>query len=234
MRASGKRKRGRTGAWLRAILIGVAALLAAFYLLSLIALVGLRRMDPPVTMVQAQRRIEAWVRHKTYRKRQQWVPLWLIAPDLQHAVISAEDGRFFQHHGIDWQEVQKVVDQDVEEGRLGRGGSTITQQLVKNLFFTTSRSVVRKAVEFTLAPLAEWVLPKKRILELYLNVIEWGPGVYGAEAAARSWYGVPAAKLNRDQAARLAAVLPSPLRRKPARMNAYSAEILRRMQQTGW
>ena len=234
MRASGKRKRGRTRSWLRAILIGVAALVAAFYLLSLIALVGLRRMDPPVTMVQAQRRIEAWVRHKTYRKRQQWVPLGLIAPDLQHAVISAEDGRFFQHHGIDWQEVQKVVDQDVEEGRLGRGGSTITQQLVKNLFFTTSRSVVRKAVEFTLAPLAEWVLPKKRILELYLNVIEWGPGVYGAEAAARSWYGVPAAKLNRDQAARLAAVLPSPLRRKPARMNAYSAEILRRMQQTGW
>ncbi len=230
MRASGKRKRR----WLRLILVWIAALVGAFYLGSLAALAALRWVDPPVTMVQAQRRIESWVRHKPYTKRQQWVPLARIAPDLQHAVISAEDGRFFQHHGVDWKEVQKVVDQDVEEGRLGRGGSTITQQLVKNLFFTTSRSVARKGVEFTLAPLAEWILPKKRILELYLNVIEWGPGVYGAEAAARSWYGLPAARVNRDQAARLAAVIPSPLRRRPARMNDYSAEILRRMRQTGW
>jgi monofunctional glycosyltransferase len=230
VRASGKRKRG----WFRTILFWVVALIAAFYLFSVTALVALRWVDPPFTMVQAQRRIEAWVHRKPYSKRQQWVPLARIAPDLQHAVVSAEDGRFFQHHGIDWKEVQKVVDQDVEDGRLGRGGSTITQQLVKNLFFTTSRSVVRKAVEFTLAPLAEWALPKKRILELYLNVIEWGPGVYGAGAAARLWYGIPAAKVNRDQAARLAALIPSPLRRKPARMNSYSAEILRRMEQTGW
>jgi monofunctional glycosyltransferase len=208
--------------------------IAAFYLLSLTALVVLRWVDPPFTTVQAQRRIEAWVRRKPYTKRQQWVPLPRIAPDLQHAVISAEDGRFFQHHGIDWKEVQKVVDKDLDDGRLGRGGSTITQQLVKNLFFTTSRSVLRKAVEFTLAPVAEWVLPKNRILELYLNVIEWGPGVYGAEAAARSWYGIPAARVNRDQAARLAAVIPAPLRRKPARMSSYGAEILRRMEQTGW
>ena len=226
----GKRKRG----WLRAILGGVAALVAAFYLFSLAALVAFRRVDPPLTMVQAQRRVEAWLRHKPYTRRQHWVPLDGISPDLQHAVISAEDGRFFQHHGIDWQEVQKVVDQDVEDGRLGRGGSTITQQLVKNLFFTTSRSILRKAIEFTLAPLAEKILPKKRILELYLNVIEWGPGIYGAEAAARAWYGVPAARLNREQAARLAAIIPSPLRRKPARMNTYSADILHRMQQTGW
>ena len=230
MRTSGKRKRG----WLRAFLTWVATLIAAFYLFGLIVLVALRWVDPPVTMVQAQRRIEAWVRRKPYTKRQLWAPLGRISPDLQHAVVSAEDGRFFQHHGIDWQEVQKVVDKDVEDGRLGRGGSTITQQLVKNLFFTTSRSVLRKAVEFTLAPLAECLLPKKRILELYLNVIEWGPGVYGAEAAARTWYGIPAARVNRDQAARLAAVIPSPLRRKPARMSSYSAEILRRMEQMGW
>jgi monofunctional biosynthetic peptidoglycan transglycosylase len=230
VRPSGKRKRGRV----RAILTWVAMLIGVAYLFSLTTLVALRWVDPPVTMVQVQRHIEAWVHHKPYSKRQQWTPLGRIAPDLQHAVVSAEDGRFFQHHGIDWKEVQKVVDQDVEDGHLGRGGSTITQQLVKNLFFTTSRSVVRKAVEFTLAPIAEWVLPKKRILELYLNVIEWGPGVYGADAAARSWYGIPAAKVNREQAARLAAVIPSPLRRRPARMNSYSAEILHRMEQTGW
>ena len=230
MRAQAKRKRG----WWRAILTWVVTLFAAFYLFCALVLIGLRWVDPAITTVQAQRRIEAWVRHKPYARRQQWVPLARIAPCLQHAVIAAEDGRFYQHHGIDWKEVQKVVDKDVEDGRLGRGGSTITQQLVKNLFFTTSRSVLRKGVEFTLAPLAEWILPKNRILELYLNVIEWGPGVYGAEAAARLWYGVPAARLNREQAAHLAAVIPSPLRRKPARMNSYSAEILHRMDQMGW
>jgi monofunctional biosynthetic peptidoglycan transglycosylase len=217
--------------WFRSLLLLVAALVFGFYLFALIALVGMRWVDPPTTMVQTQRRVEAWLRHKPYQKRQAWAPLPGISTELQHAVIAAEDGRFFQHHGIDWKEVQKVVDQDLEDGRVGRGGSTITQQLVKNLFFTTSRSFVRKGIEFTLAPLAEWVLPKKRILELYLNVIEWGPGIYGAEAASRAWYGVPAGKLNREQASRLAAIIPSPLRRKPARMNTYSAEIQRRMSQ---
>ncbi len=197
-------------------------------------LVALRWFPPPVTMVQVQRRMDAWAHHRPYRRQSVWQPLARIAPDLQHAVIAAEDGRFYQHHGIDWQEVQKVVDQDMEAGRLGRGGSTITQQLVKNLFFTTSRSMLRKGVEFTLAPAAELILSKRRILELYLNVIEWGPGVYGAEAAAHFWYGISAARLNRDQAARLAAVIPSPLHRKPERMNSYSSEIERRMGQMGW
>jgi monofunctional biosynthetic peptidoglycan transglycosylase len=184
--------------------------------------------------VQVQRRIEAWLHHKPYAKHYTFVPLSRISPELQHAVIAAEDGRFYQHHGIDWQEVQKVIDQDIEAGKLGRGGSTITQQLVKNLFLTTNRSLLRKAVELTLAPAAEVILPKHRILEIYLNVIEWGPGIYGAEAAARSWYNVPASHVNREQAVRLAATIPSPLRRKPARMNWYSAEIARRMSQMRW
>jgi len=228
--ASRKSKRG----WFRSILMLVATLVAGFYLFCVVELIALRWVDPPTTMVQTQRRVEAWVGRKPYTKRRTWVALNRISPELQHAVISAEDGRFFQHHGIDWKEVQKVVDQDMEEGKLGRGGSTITQQLVKNLFFTTYRSAVRKAIEFTLAPAAEWILPKKRILELYLNTIEWGPGVFGAEAASQAWYGISAAKVNREQAARLAAVIPSPLRRRPVRMNSYSAEILRRMGQTGW
>jgi len=184
--------------------------------------------------VQVQRRIEAWIDREPYRKRFQFVPLDEISPHLQHAVVSAEDGRFYEHHGIDWKEVQQVIDQDVEQGRLGRGGSTITQQLVKNLFLTTHRTFLRKGVEFTLAPVAERILSKRRILELYLNVIEWGPGIYGAEAAARFWFGTPAARLTRDQSARLAALLPAPRRRKPARMNRYSGEILRRMAQRGW
>jgi len=205
-----------------------------FYVVCLGELLALRWMNPPNTALQVQRRVEAWLHRKAYRKRQTFLPLARISPDLQHAVISAEDGRFYQHHGIDWQEVQKVVDKDMDQGKLGRGGSTITQQLVKNLFLTANRSLIRKAVEFTLAPAAELILPKRRILELYLNVIEWGPGVYGAEAGAQIWYNVPAAKIDRDRAARMAAILPAPLRWKPDHMGSYSAEILRRMAMTGW
>src|SRR5262249_54868186 len=133
-----------------------------------------------------------------------------------------------------WKEVQVVIDQDLDQGKLGRGASTITQQLIKNLFLTTHRSIVWKAAEFTLAPVAELFLSKRRILELYLNVIEWGPGVYGAESAWRNWYGIPASRVEREQSARLAALIPSPLRRQPARMNWYSSEILRRMSLLGW
>jgi monofunctional biosynthetic peptidoglycan transglycosylase len=217
------------------ILFTLAAILVfGFYALCILELVALRSINPPTTGVQVQRRLEAWLHRKAYQKRQRLVPLNRISPELQHAVVAAEDGRFFQHHGIDWKEVDRLVDRDLEEGRLGRGGSTITQQLIKNLFLTTNRSLVRKAVEFTLAPLSERILSKPRILELYLNEIEWGPGIYGAEAAAQAWYGIPAARVNREQAARLAALIPSPLRRKPERMNQYSGEILRRMAQTGW
>jgi len=212
----------------------IVGVVVAFYVFCIAALVALRWMTPPTTAMQAERRLEAWLHHRPYHKRYVYVPLGRISPDLQHAVISAEDGRFYQHHGIDWKEVEVVVDRDMDEGKLGRGGSTITQQLVKNLFLNADRSLVRKAVEFTLAPLAEHILSKRRILELYLNVIEWGAGIYGAEEAARAWYGVPAARIDREQAARMAALLPSPLRRKPGRMNTYSAEILRRMAQTGW
>ncbi len=209
-------------------------LILAFYGVAVAGLILLRWINPPTTGVQVERRIEAWIHRRPYQKRYQFVPLGRISPSLQRAVISAEDGRFYEHHGIDWKEVQQVIDQDIEEGHLGRGGSTITQQLIKNLFLTTQRSFIRKGVEFTLAPVAERILSKRRILELYLNVIEWGPGVYGAESAARLWYGISAAQVNRDQAARLAAVIPAPLRRKPARMTWYSNEIERRMAQRGW
>jgi monofunctional biosynthetic peptidoglycan transglycosylase len=148
-------------------------------------------------------------------------------------VIAAEDTRFYQHRGIDWEEMGKIAEEKLQRGRL-RGGSTITQQLVKNLFLTTSRSVIRKGIEFTLVPFGELILGKRRILELYLNVIEWGPGVYGAEAAAQYCYGISAARVGREQAARLAACIPAPRARKPARMDDYSAEILARMRRMGW
>jgi len=180
-----------------------------------------------------ERRFEAWIRHTSYHKRYEFVPLSQISPDFQHAVIAAEDARFYQHHGFDWHAIQIAAEEDMQQGRL-RGGSTITQQLVKNLFFGTGRSFLRKGAEFTLVPVAESVLGKKRILELYLNVVEWGPGVYGAESACRYHYRTSARNIDREQSVRLAAILPLPLRRRPDRMNYYSALILERMRQAGW
>jgi monofunctional biosynthetic peptidoglycan transglycosylase len=209
-----------------------AYILLAFYGGGAVALLGMRWITPPFTALQVQRRVESWFRRGTYTKRHDPVPLSRISRQLQHAVIAAEDGRFYQHGGIDWLELRKVR-KDWERGR-PRGGSTITQQLVKNLFFTSHRSPLRKAAEFALAPLAEVLLPKDRILELYLNHIEWGPGVYGAEAAARYHYRIPAAAVGREEAARLAAVIPAPLDRRPRRMHDYSAEILERMAMMGW
>lgn len=181
-----------------------------------------------------ERRVEAWIRHKPYHLHYQFVPLSQISPDMQHAVIAAEDERFYQHHGFDWHAIELAAEEDEKGGHRLRGGSTITQQLVKNLLLGTSRSYLRKAAEFTLVPVAELVLGKQRILELYLNEVEWGPGIYGVEAASRAYYGIPARKLNREQAARLAAVLPLPLKRRPDRMDHYSEIILDHMRQMGW
>ncbi|MCL4402535.1 MAG: monofunctional biosynthetic peptidoglycan transglycosylase [Acidobacteria bacterium] len=209
-------------------------LVVAFYAVCSLCLVALRWIDPPFTSVHVERRIQALIQRRAYRKRYTFVPLSRISVAFRHAVVAGEDARFYQHQGIDWKELGKVLDDDLEHGRLGRGGSTITQQLVKNLFLTTSRSIVRKGVEFTLVPFAELILSKKRMLELYMNVVEWGPGIYGAEAAARNYYHIPASAIGREQGARLAACLPAPLKRKPARMDEYSATILGRMAQVGW
>jgi monofunctional biosynthetic peptidoglycan transglycosylase len=209
--------------------------IGAVLLWSLAALILLasRWIDPPTTAVHMQRRVQAWIHHTPYRERYKFIPLSQISPDLQHAVIAAEDARFYQHHGFDWHEVQIAAEDDLEGGRT-RGASTITQQLVKNLFFGTGRSVLRKGAEFTLVPVAELVLGKRRILEIYLNVVEWGPGIYGAESACRYWDGIAARNIGRERAARLAAILPAPRRRHPDRMNHYSALILERMRQKGW
>jgi monofunctional biosynthetic peptidoglycan transglycosylase len=196
-------------------------------------LIAARWIDPPTTAVQMQRHVQAWIHGKPYQKRYQFVPLTQISSDLQHAVVAAEDARFYQHNGFDWHEIEIAAKEDLE-GERTRGASTLTQQLVKNLFFGTGRSFLRKGAEATLVPMAEAVLGKRRILELYLNVVEWGPGIYGAEEASRIYYGRPARNIDRQQAARLAAVLPGPLKRRPERMNRYSVIILGRMQQMGW
>ena len=218
---------------LLAILRGIGLGLVLCWLLAALTLVAAKWIDPPTTAVHVERRLQAWIHHKPYHERYNFVPLSQISPDFQHAVISAEDAKFYQHHGFDWHAIQIDAEDDMEGGRV-RGASTITQQLVKNLFFGTGRSILRKGAEFTLVPVAELVLGKQRILELYLNVVEWGPGVYGADAASHAWYGTAPRNISREQGARLAAILPAPLKRHPDRMNHYSAIVLERMRQVGW
>lgn len=209
------------------------AAVVVFYAFVIVSLFLLRWINPVTTTVQVERRLESLLHRKPYRKVYAFVPIEQISPALQHAVVAAEDARFFQHHGFDWKQVQIAVEDDLDRGR-SRGASTITQQLVKNLFLTTSRSFVRKGLEFTIVPFAELLLSKKRILELYLNVIEWGPGVYGAEASARQYFHIPAARITREQAVELASILPAPLRRKPGRLAEYDRVISDRMAQMGW
>ena len=203
-----------------------------------LSLVAAHWVDPPTTAVHIERRFQAWIHDKPYQERYTFVPLSQISPNLQHAVVSAEDARFYQHHGFDWQAMEIAAEDDLEGGRRIRGGSTLTQQLVKNLFFGTSQSILlkglRKGAEFTLVPVAELVLGKQRILELYLNVVEWGPGIYGAESACRAWDKTAARSVTREESAQLAAVLPAPLKRKPERMSRYTAIILERMRQMNW
>jgi monofunctional biosynthetic peptidoglycan transglycosylase len=207
--------------------------MASSWLLAALTLVAFRWIAPPSTAVHIERRLQALIHGTPYRERYTFVPLSQISPNLQHAVVSAEDARFYQHHGFDWHALELAAQEDMEGGRT-RGGSTLTQQLVKNLFFGTGRSIIRKGAEATLVPVAEFVLGKRRILELYLNVVEWGPGIYGAESACRAYDKTSARNIGRQQSAQLAAILPAPLKRRPERMNNYSAVILRRMRQVGW
>jgi monofunctional biosynthetic peptidoglycan transglycosylase len=201
--------------------------------LAALLLAAARWVDPFTTAVHIQRREEAWIQRRPYQKRFKFVPLSQISPELQHAVIAAEDARFYQHHGFDWHELQVATEEDLDGDRV-RGASTLTQQLIKNLFFGTGRSFLRKGVEASLVPVAETVLGKRRILELYLNLVEWGPGVYGAESACRYYEKTSARNIGRQEAAQLAAILPAPRKRRPERMNRYSAIILERMRQMGW
>jgi monofunctional glycosyltransferase len=221
-----RRLAGRVARWL-VVVVG------SYLLVCLACLVALRWVDPPTTALQVQRRVEALIAGRPYRKQCAPVPLGQISNHLEHAVIAAEDSRFFTHNGVDWGAVQDAVE-DNRRRRAWRGGSTITQQLVKNLFLTSRGSFARKALEVPLAYAADTIVPKSRLLEVYLNVVEWGDGVFGAEAAARKYYGRGASSLDRGESARLAACLPSPRRRSPDRMHRYGDVILDRMDLMGW
>ena len=167
------------------------------------------------------------------RLTRKWVAYRRISVHLKRAVVAAEDAKFTTHHGFDWDEIQKAAALNVKEGEIVRGASTITQQLAKNLFLSGERTWWRKGQEAVITIMLELLMSKRRILEIYLNVVEWGNGIFGAEAAARYHFGVSAARLDRDQAARLAAMVPSPRRYLPGSYTPYLAQrtatILARM-----
>jgi monofunctional biosynthetic peptidoglycan transglycosylase len=180
-------------------------LLAALLLPYLLA--PLYRVGHPVSTLMARR----WLSGAPVSR--QWIDFGAISPFLPRSVVASEDAKFCSHHGIDWDALRDVID-DAEDGEVTRGGSTITQQVAKNLFLWPGRSVVRKALEFPLALWIDLVLPKQRILELYLNIAEWGPsGQFGAQAGSVYAFGHPAAGLSPREAALLAAILPNPVRR---------------------
>ncbi len=173
---------------------------------------ALATRNPGTTALMEERAAVLRSEGKKFRTMQHWTSLNKISPDLVNAVIVAEDGTFWSHHGFDWFELKESVQKDIEEGRAARGASTISQQLVKNLFLSSSKNPFRKMKEWILTWWMETQLKKSRILEIYLNVIEWGNGVYGAEAASVDYFGKSADTLTREEAARLAAIIPSPRR----------------------
>ncbi|MEX1275143.1 MAG: monofunctional biosynthetic peptidoglycan transglycosylase [Bacteroidota bacterium] len=148
----------------------------------------------------------------SFTRKYQWIPIGRMPSHLVNAVVVSEDGTFWSHEGFDWFEFRASFERNISEGRISRGASTITQQLVKNLFLSPSKNPLRKMKEWILTWRMEQVLGKSRIMELYLNVIEWGGGVYGAEAASRYYFGKSASLLSREEAARLAAIIPNPRR----------------------
>jgi monofunctional biosynthetic peptidoglycan transglycosylase len=176
----------------------------------------------PATSSFMDRRLEA-LREKNPRARlrQQWVPYARISPHLKRAVVAAEDARFLDHEGFDWEAIQKAMARNERRGRIVAGASTISQQLAKNLFLSGSRSWLRKGQEALITWMLESTMSKRRILELYLNFAEWGEGVFGAEAAARHHFGLSAAALSQQQAAWLASILPSPRRYERGRTTPY-------------
>ncbi len=216
-----------------AVLVALSAARAGLYDVK-----SLARTTPPRTALMREREAQARQRGRPYSIRQIWVPYERISPLLRRAVLTAEDDAFYQHGGLDWDELAASARRNLEAGRVVRGGSTITQQLAKNLYLGDRRTLTRKLTEMFLAPRMERALSKRRIFELYLNLIEWGDGIYGAEAAARADFGVSASALTPRQALLLAAVIINPRRfsvlAPPRRIERRVRMIAGRMHRRGF
>jgi monofunctional biosynthetic peptidoglycan transglycosylase len=206
---------GRGGAWLRRGALALIAALLAVQLWFFGWVLFWKWHNPVLTafMRHDRDRLELAVPARGKRPpelQHVWVDYAQISSNLKRAVVTSEDARFLSHEGVDWEALEKAYEDNRRRGRTARGGSTISQQLAKNLFLSANRSYARKLQEMIIAFMIEAAWDKRRILEVYLNVVEWGDGIFGAEAGARHYYGVPAAALDPAQAARMAAMLPSP------------------------
>lgn len=214
------RARGKLRSRLRRLVRPAAIALAILVALPLVLLPLYAFVNPPVTTVMLLKTLGGNGIHKT------WTGIEDISPRLARAVLTSEDQRFCSHHGIDWVEVENALDD--EDGRF-RGASTITMQTVKNLFLWTGRSWIRKGLEAPLALYAELFLSKRRIMEIYLNIVEWDEGVYGAAASSQHYFRIPPSQLSATQSALLAAVLPSPATRDAAKPGRGTSRIARRI-----
>jgi len=197
----------------------------------------LKTKNPKTTAYIELRKARAAKQKKKFRVQMTWVGFDQVSEHLKHAVITAEDGAFYRHKGVDWGNIRVALIKDLKLRRFAYGGSTITQQLARNLYLSPSKNPLRKLKEFLIARRLERTLGKRRIFELYLNVAEWGNGIYGVEAASQAYFGKPAAALTADEAVAMAVVLPSPRRHSPARRGRYvernMARIYRRMRASG-
>jgi monofunctional glycosyltransferase len=218
---------------IRGILVRTLQIPAILLIFSILATFALRWLPLPTTAVMVERRLDAWRNHRAYRMDYRWTSLKQISPSAALAVIAAEDQNFMKHHGFDYESIQKALEAH-ERGRRLRGASTISQQVAKNVFLWSGRSLVRKGIEAYFTVLIELLWPKRRIVEVYLNIVELGDGRFGVEAASRHFFNKSAKSLSPEEASLLAAVLPNPLRLKAGRPSEYvrarQAWILQQMQ----
>ena len=219
--------------WIRRGLLAVVLLFVAYQLWLLGHVLWWKWMPPAETSFMSLRLDEISRDKPDAELHYRWVPYEKISIHLKRAVVAAEDDTFVDHEGFDWEGIQKAIEKNQKKGRMVAGGSTISQQLAKNLLLSPSRSYFRKAEEAIITVMIEALWDKRRILEVYLNVVEWGNGIFGCEAAAQRYYRLPAAQLGPAQAARLAVMLPNPRKYEKTygpRLAAHAARIQARMQ----
>lgn len=205
------------------VICAILVCVAVFYLIAIPSVSYLKKTNPKKTALMEIREAR-WAAKGGHRRIQQvWAPLGAISPYLVKAVVISEDDKFYEHDGFDFKAMKEAVEKDIKAGRFKAGGSTISQQLAKNLFLTPTKSPLRKLREAVITWRLEQTLTKRRIIEIYLNVVEWGDGVFGAEAAAQHYFGKSAAELTPMEACRLAVVLPSPMRMNPDGDSEYVA-----------
>lgn len=219
--------------WTKRALLGLVLLFVAYQLWLLGHVLWWKWVPPSETSFMSLRLGELNAKQPDAELRYRWVPYERISIHLKRAVIAAEDDKFVDHEGFDWEGIQKAIEKNQKKGKTVAGGSTISQQLAKNLFLSPTKSYFRKAEEAVITVMIEALWDKRRILEVYLNVVEWGNGVFGCEAAAQRYYRVSAAQLTPPQAARLAVMLPNPRKYEKSfgpRLAAHAARIQGRMQ----